>query len=113
MNHKDKKTFIADGFTYENYLTPEARANLEEAFNEVQYRAIEGDIKEQEILNEVKKISEDREERVIKEEQEYKRTLQRKEQDERRSGFINASIILYFVLVFGVLIATALIFLQK
>ena len=53
------------------------------------------------------------EKQVLKEEQNFQRTLKNQEREEKRAGYINASIILYFVLLFGVLLASALIFLQK
>lgn len=113
MNRNSKKTMAVDGVYYENYLTPEARDNVQEIISEAQMRSIQGDVESQEILSEVQTIANQREEQVVAEEKSYQRTLQKKEQEEKRAGFINASIILYFVLLFGVLIASALIFFQK
>jgi len=113
MDHKDKRTMAVDGFYYENYLSPEARDNVNDVINEAQLRAMQGDIESQAILKDVQDVMDMREKQVLKEEQNFQRTLKNQEREEKRAGYINASIILYFVLLFGVLLASALIFLQK
>lgn len=110
MTSNDLKHIAVDGTRYSDYLRETAWNVANKIKNDAYIAAELGDKNAKEIVDAVEQVKRNQEESVKSEEQAYQRVLK---QEESRAGYINAAILLFATLVFGVLIAYALIILQK
>ncbi len=109
MEYQKLKTMVEDGVKYETYLTPETREVVSEIALQATLSMENGNKEAQDIVNTLREAELEREALVKKEEMEYRKILRREENEERRAGYIHASILLYFIFIFGILIATTLL----
>ncbi len=113
MDQNRRKLLAVDGKKYESYLNDDTLRIVNDLCYHAQMAAIEGSEEGRDITNAVQNVMEEKEQQVVLEEREYQRSLAREKQAEKRAGYINASILLYVVVFFGIFIACALILFQK
>ncbi len=109
-NNEKILKFLGNGTSYYHYLNPATQDAVDRLTDQANkaYVLEQNEFAKQAVFTIQDAISK-REERIASYEKAAQRTLALKEGEQRRAGYINGTILVYFILIFGVLVALGLI----
>lgn len=106
-------TFLHDANQYKDYLRDDVLQKTESANQMVEQASTLGNPSATSLAEDIYNGRKKSEDKVQKQTEEMIRTLKQKQGSERRAGYIQATIILYAVLMLGIFISVGLLLLQK
>lgn len=113
MTSNDLKHIAVDSEKYQEYLLENATFIANKIKDDAYIAASMGEQNAKSIVHAVEQVKIAQEQKHQKEELAYQRVLKQEEHSQFRAGYINAAILLFSTVFFGILLACALILLQN